>query len=54
MAVINLKAIPQDILRYLLKIQGEIKSEKNIAQYSLEQTVYRIVKEHQAFNKIQK
>lgn len=45
MAVINLKTIPIDLLKFILKTQGEIKSDKSIGQFSLEQTVYKIIKD---------
>ena len=50
MAAINLKKIPENILRYLLKVQWEAKSAKRISQYSLEKTVYKIIEEHEAMS----
>jgi hypothetical protein len=38
-----LKNMPTHIRKYLLKIQGEIKTEKCISQYSLESTIYKII-----------
>ncbi len=38
--------VPMEIKKYLLQIQGNIKIEKGINQYSLEQTIYKIIKEH--------
>lgn len=46
MSAITLRTIPSDIHEYLLDIQGKIKSQKKLSQYSLEQTVYKVIKEH--------
>lgn len=46
MAIVNLKSIPDDVLKFVLKVQGEIKSDKCISQYSLEKTFYHIVREY--------
>lgn len=49
MAAIRLKYLPEDIIKYILKIQGEIKSKKGIGQYSQELTVMQIIREHKEF-----
>lgn len=49
MPAINLKEVPIDVLKIILIEQGKVKLEKGIGQYSLEQTVYKIIRE---FNKI--
>lgn len=41
-----LKDIPTDVKKYLLKIQGQIKSQKGISQYSLCLTIFKIVRDH--------
>ena len=41
-----LKNVPLDIRRYLLQIQGNVKVAKGVNQYSLEQTIYKIINEH--------
>ncbi len=51
MAAIYLEKPPEEVYKYLLKIQGEAKSAKGIAVYSLAQTVYQIIREHEAGNK---
>jgi hypothetical protein len=50
MPTINLKNIPEDVRKYILKIQGEIKSKKG-TQYSQQLTIYQIIREHQQKNK---
>jgi len=40
------KSPPEDVLKYLLKIQGEKKSEKGITQFSQLQTIFCIIREH--------
>lgn len=44
---ITLRQIPDELYSFVVKIQGEIKNEKKTAQYSLEKTVYKILKEYQ-------
>lgn len=50
MAAIYLEKPPENVYKYLLKIQGEVKSSKGIAVYSLEKTVYKIIEEHEKQN----
>ena len=45
MPAINLKEIPIDVMKIILREQGKIKSEKGIGQYSLEQTIYKLIRE---------
>lgn len=47
MASIYLKQVPEKTLKYILKIQGEIKCDKGISQYSLERTIYTMLEELQ-------
>ena len=35
-SALHLKDVPKDVLKFILKIQGDIKNEKCIKQYSLE------------------
>lgn len=49
MATIALKDIPDDIRKYILKVQGEIKAKKG-TQYSQKLTIFQIIKEHQLFS----
>lgn len=46
MAAFTLKNIPKDVLKYILKMQGEIKQTRGIGQFSMESTVYKIINEH--------
>jgi len=48
----NLKSIPEDVIKYLLKKQGEHKEKKGICQYSLELTIYEIIRQHKFYNEI--
>lgn len=47
---LHLKNVPDDILKFILKAQLEIKLEKKIKQYSLEATIYKLLREHPLFN----
>lgn len=49
MATINLKNIPEDIRKYILKIQGEVKAKKG-TQFSQTLTIFQIIREHQQLN----
>ncbi len=46
MAVINLKDVPVDVLRIILKTQGSVKLDRGISQFSMEQTVYKIIRDY--------
>ncbi len=50
MAGFTLKKIPDDVLKYILKMQGVIKEQKGIGQFSMESTVYKILREHKELN----
>ncbi len=43
----TLKVIPEDVLKYILKIQYVIKTDKKIGQFSMESTVYKIIRDHE-------
>lgn len=47
MAAIRLRAIPPNVIKYVLKIQNEMKRKRKIGQYSQELTVIQIIKEHE-------
>lgn len=49
MPTLPLKNIPIDVRRYILKIQGEIKTKKGVSQYSQPQTIFQIIREHKEF-----
>lgn len=46
-----LRNIPLDIFKFILVEQNKIKEHKNISQYSLEQTVYGLLRETEKFKK---
>lgn len=46
MTAINVKAIPEDLARFVLKIQGQIRSQKCSAQFSQSQAVLHIIREY--------
>lgn len=41
--------LPQDVRAIVLQEQAEIKSKKNLSQYSQQQTIYNIVREFKKF-----
>lgn len=45
MPAINLKEVPIDVMKIVLREQGKLKAEKGIGQYSLEKTVYKIIRD---------
>lgn len=44
MASLLLKNMPPDIRKYLLLLQANAKMEKDRKQYSMEATIYRVIK----------
>lgn len=50
MAMITLRTIPEEVYEFLLETQGKIKVDKKVSQYSLEQTIYKLVREHKDFS----
>lgn len=47
MAIVHLKNMPEEIRKYILLIQGNVKANTGRGKYSLESTIYKIIKEHQ-------
>jgi hypothetical protein len=45
MATLPLKDIPEDVNKYILKVQGDIKAKKG-TQFSKISTVFQIIREH--------
>ena len=45
---IYIKCIPQNLVKLILKRQGEIKVQKGIGKYSQSQTVIQILNEYMA------
>lgn len=46
MTAVYVKEIPADIAKFILKIQGEIKSQRGLGKYSQSQTILYILKEY--------
>jgi hypothetical protein len=46
MAEYRLKKIPKDVRDILLQVQTEKKIEKNMLQFSIESTIYSIIREY--------
>lgn len=46
MTTVYIKEIPKDLVCFILKMQGEIKSQKGIGKYSQSQTILHIIKEY--------
>lgn len=36
--------MPADVKKFILKMQGEIKTTKGVSQYSQEKTIYQIIR----------
>lgn len=54
MSAIKLRIVPEDVMKFILKKQGEIKEKKCIGLYSQENVVYQIIKEHPDFQQPKK
>ena len=48
--MLNLE-MPEDVRKYILKVQGDIKAKKGIGKYSQQQTIIAIIREHQQLAK---
>ena len=46
MTAVNVKAIPEDLAKFILKIQGQVRSQKCSAQFSQSQAIIHIVREY--------
>lgn len=46
MPVLPLKDMPTDVKNFLLDIQADIKKKKKVGQFSLESTIYHIIREY--------
>lgn len=46
MTAILVKAIPEDLSKFILKIQGDLKVKKGIGQLHQSQAVIHIIKEY--------
>jgi len=46
MPTLPLKDIPDDVKKYILKVQGDMKSQKCVSQYSLTAAIFKIIREH--------
>jgi len=43
---ILLKNVPNDVLVIILEVQGKMKVEKCIKQYSMEQSIYKMIRNY--------
>lgn len=50
MAALLLKKFPDDIRDLILKKQLELKLEKSVSQFSMELTIYSIIREWKSLN----
>lgn len=50
MAALLLKDFPLDVRKIVIKKQGEIKNEREISQFSMELTMYKIIREWEMLN----
>lgn len=48
MTSIYVKGIPEELAKYILKIQWENKIKKGVGKYSQSQTLIQIIKEHKS------
>lgn len=46
MPTLLIKNLPDDLKKYIVKVQGETKNKKGISQYSMEAALLQIIKEH--------
>lgn len=48
MPTLPLRDMPQDVRTYIHKLQKEVRDKKGVKQYSLNQIIYQIIREHKA------
>lgn len=46
--MLNLQ-MPDDVRKYVLKIQGELKVKKGLGKYSQQLAIFQIIREHKEF-----
>lgn len=46
MIAVTVKAIPEELVKFILKVQGDIKMQKCVGKYSQSQTIIHIIKEY--------
>lgn len=46
MTAVNVKGIPEDLAKFILKIQGDIKAKKGTGTYSQGQAILHIIREY--------
>lgn len=46
MSAVNVKSIPNDLYKFVLKTQGNIKTDRGIGSYSQSNTIIHIIKEY--------
>lgn len=51
MTTIYVKAIPEEIVDFILKIQGDIKRKKKVGKYSQSQTIIHIIGEYKKISR---
>jgi len=48
---LRLKEVPEDVFLFLLKEQNKIKEQKRVSQFSLERTLYTVIRSTDDFKK---
>lgn len=48
---LTLRNIPPDVFKILLREQGEIKNERAIGKFGIEQTIYKLIREYERCKK---
>lgn len=46
MTTIYVKAIPEELVSFILTVQGNIKVQKKVGKYSQSQTILHIIREY--------
>lgn len=54
MTAITLKEVPEDVLKIILLTQADIKSGRGVGQFSMEKTIYKIVREYDKMKQAEK
>lgn len=46
MTAINVKGIPEDLSKFILRVQCQVKGQKSLGKYSQSQAVIHIIREY--------
>ena len=46
MSAVMIKSMPEELYKFVLKVQGDIKTDRGVGSYSQSKTILHIIKEY--------